>query len=173
VWPIAENLGIVDRLTPDEIRDLYGVRPPLVGPFRKTWRWQRWQKSEQRSRLIVCNIPIALRIAPRFVKLGDDACSVAMIGLCNGVDLFNPDRGFTIATYLSRVIKNELIDIEIREVPWIYVPPYLAHHVRRESRGREVRYLRERDAGYMPFARQAMKFGGRPVRLPRDLTGSY
>jgi hypothetical protein len=170
MWPIVRSLGSVDRLTPGEVRELYRARPPLVGRFRRSEAWMGWQVSDQRKRLIECNIPIALVIAPRFVRLGDDAVGAAMVGLCNGVDRFDLDRGYTISTYLSRTIRNELMNTEVEECPFIYVPRNLYWLVKRECSGGEIRHRRESDRNLLPLARHAMRFGNIPFPIKESIT---
>ena len=69
------------------------------------------ERGELRAQAIEDNIPFAQRLARRFRDRGepvDDLTQVAMIGLVNAVDGYDPDRGCEFAGYATPTIVGEI-----------------------------------------------------------------
>jgi RNA polymerase sigma-B factor len=69
------------------------------------------ERSELRKQAIEDNIPFAQRLARRFRDRGepvDDLSQVAMVGLVNAVDGYDPERGCEFAGYATPTIVGEI-----------------------------------------------------------------
>ena len=69
------------------------------------------ERAELRAQAIEDNIPFAQRLARRFRDRGepvDDLTQVAMVGLVNAVDGYDPDRGCEFAGYATPTIVGEI-----------------------------------------------------------------
>jgi len=69
------------------------------------------ERGELRAQAIEDNIPFAQRLARRFRDRGepvDDLTQVAMVGLVNAVDGYDPDRGCEFAGYATPTIVGEI-----------------------------------------------------------------
>ncbi len=74
-------------------------------------RWRRSADRRARDELIERFLPLARKLAARYVRTGepvDDLVQVASVGLVNAVDRFDPDRGFAFTTFAVPTIVGEL-----------------------------------------------------------------
>ncbi|MBO5772544.1 MAG: RNA polymerase sporulation sigma factor SigK [Clostridia bacterium] len=70
-------------------------------------------KGDQKARekLIMHNMRLVAHIAKKYSTSADkeDLISVGSLGLIKGVQSFSPNKGTTLATYLSKCIENEIL----------------------------------------------------------------
>jgi RNA polymerase sigma-B factor len=94
-------------------------------------RWRGAGDSRARDELIERFLPLARKLAARYVRSGepfDDLVQVASVGLVNAVDRFDPERGFAFTSYAVPTIVGE-IKRHFRDHGW-------ALHVARGARER-------------------------------------
>jgi RNA polymerase sporulation-specific sigma factor len=67
---------------------------------------------EARNKLVEHNLRLVAHIAKKYASNGreqDDLISIGTIGLIKGVTTYNPQKGFSLATYASKCIENEIL----------------------------------------------------------------
>jgi RNA polymerase sigma factor (sigma-70 family) len=140
---ITGTIGPIRRLTAGEEYDLACRARAGDGGARKT--------------LIESNIPLAIRIGSKFLRsrLGEDAVSVAMVGLCRGVDYFDPAKG-KLSTYVARTIFNEIFRAIRAECPIVHVPEDLQKLARAIDAGRPATPRWPGELVLLPAARAGM-----------------
>ena len=74
-------------------------------------RWRRHRDREARDELIARFLPLARKLARRYVQSSepyDDQVQVASLGLVKAVERFDPDRGFAFTSFAVPTIVGEL-----------------------------------------------------------------
>ncbi len=115
-------------------------------------RWRRDHDREARDELIARFLPLARKLARRYVQSSepyDDLVQVASLGLVKAVERFDPDRGFAFTSFAVPTIVGELKRY-FRDTGW-------AIHV---DRGAQERARRINEARQAISART-----GRPPRV--------
>lgn len=67
---------------------------------------------EARNKLVEHNLRLVAHIAKKYASNGreqDDLISIGTIGLIKGVTTYNPQKGFSLATYASKCIENDIL----------------------------------------------------------------
>lgn len=67
---------------------------------------------EARNKLVEHNLRLVAHIAKKYASNGreqDDLISIGTIGLIKGVTTYNPQKGFSLATYASKCIDNAIL----------------------------------------------------------------
>lgn len=66
---------------------------------------------EKRQQLIIDNMKLVYLVIDNLHlrKNLEEYVDLGMIGLCRGVDTFDPSKGYAISTYLYRCISNEIL----------------------------------------------------------------
>ncbi len=67
---------------------------------------------EARNKLVEHNLRLVAHIAKKYASNGrkqDDLISIGTIGLIKGVTTYNPQKGFSLATYASKCIENAIL----------------------------------------------------------------
>jgi len=135
---VLQIVGLDKRLSaydgPEEILARYPIDPPDADGYRYTGVSERWpasrditvhgllsaasllpanaaERAELREQAIEDNIAFAQRLARRFRDRGepvDDLMQVAMVGLVNAVDGYDPQRGCEFAGYATPTIVGEI-----------------------------------------------------------------
>jgi RNA polymerase sigma-B factor len=113
-------------------------------------RWRRHRDREARDELIARFLPLARKLARRYVQSSEpyeDLVQVASLGLVKAVERFDPDRGFAFSSFAVPTIVGELKRY-FRDTAW-------ALHV---DRGAQERARKITDA--------QQKLGSRTGRIP-------
>src|SRR5881397_2362995 len=74
-------------------------------------RWRRHQDRQSRDELIARFLPLARKLARRYVQSSEpyeDLVQVASLGLVKAVERFDPDRGFAFSSFAVPTIVGEL-----------------------------------------------------------------
>ena len=140
------------------------------------WRYSRCGDTAARDELVGRILPLAHRLARRYrggPEPLDDLTQVASIGLLNGIDRFDPERGTGFAAFAIPTIVAELRHC-FRDFGW-------AVHVMRRDQSRALaveRIAEERHSGSVvrPLASLSQRLGfpragssTRPRPLPRPI----
>jgi RNA polymerase sigma-B factor len=99
-----------------------------------------WSGASEREAMIERHLPLARRLARRYIRsqdVADDIEQVAALGLVKAVDRFDPERGRSFVSFATPTILGE-IKRHFRDTRW-------AVHVPRELQERAQRVLRESD----------------------------
>ena len=67
---------------------------------------------EARNKLIEHNLRLVAHIAKKYSSTNidqDDLISIGSIGLIKGINSFNPEKNFKLATYIAKCIENEIL----------------------------------------------------------------
>ena len=69
------------------------------------------EKREAKNLLITHNLRLVAHIVKKYsnIKDNEDLISIGSIGLIKGITSYDPERGFKLATYVSRCIDNEIL----------------------------------------------------------------
>lgn len=105
------DIGIVPRLTYDE--------EVALG------RAIRAGDRAAREKLYICNLPMVMNIARKYVGRGlamDDLVAEGNIGLGRAVDLFDPERGLRFSTFAFYQISALIYEAIKVQVPLLHVP---------------------------------------------------
>ena len=105
-------------------------------------RWRRHQDRQARDELIQRFLPLARKLARRYVQSSEpyeDLVQVASLGLVKAVERFDPDRGFAFSSFAVPTIVGELKRY-FRDTAW-------ALHVDRgaQERARKITDAQVRD----------------------------
>jgi len=89
---------------------------PLLTPEEEIEVAKKVQKGDQeaKKKMINSNLRFVVHIAKRYDKLGiplDDLIDEGNIGLMNGVDNFDPSKGFRFLTFAAPHIKGKIIQL--------------------------------------------------------------
>jgi RNA polymerase sigma-B factor len=120
--------------------------------------WRRAGDPRARGELIERFLPLARKLAARYVRSGepyDDLVQVASVGLVNAVDRFDPQRGFAFTSFAVPTIVGEL-KRHFRDHGW-------ALHVARGARERaqavaEAEATIRADAGRAPSVHELAQY---------------
>ena len=123
---LQAKIGRVDRLSADEERAL--ARAAKAGD------------QSARERMVLSNVPLALKVAREWSGGRDDRldryAGAALFGLVRAVDGFDPGRGFRLSTYVGQSVRFYLERASREEGPLIHVPVYLQDVIARVDAGR-------------------------------------
>lgn len=85
--------------------------PATVSSTQLFERWRRSQNRQARDELIQRFLPLARKLARRYVQSSEpyeDLVQVASLGLVKAVERFDPDRGFAFSSFAVPTIVGEL-----------------------------------------------------------------
>ena len=94
-----------------------------------------------RDRLIVSNLRLVVKIAQEYTDVGlplNDLIQEGNIGLIEGIDRFDPERGYRLSTYSSWWIRRSILMAINSQSRMIRIPDYLFRAVRQLAQMRSM-----------------------------------
>ena len=94
-----------------------------------------------RDRLIVSNLRLVAKIAQEYTDVGlplNDLIQEGNIGLIEGIDRFDPERGYRLSTYSSWWIRRSILMAINSQSRMIRIPDYLFRAVRQLAQMRSM-----------------------------------
>lgn len=88
-----------------------GASPHAADPAQLFERWRRYKDRHARDELIARFLPLARKLARRYVQSSEpyeDLAQVASLGLVKAVERFDPGRGFAFSSFAVPTIVGEL-----------------------------------------------------------------
>ncbi|MCK5895491.1 MAG: RNA polymerase sigma factor RpoS [Cocleimonas sp.] len=144
---------------------------PLLSPLEevKFGRLARNGDEEGRTKMIVCNLRLVVKISRRYMNRGlalPDLIEEGNLGLIHAVEKFDPERGFRFSTYATWWIRQNIERALMNQTRTIRLPI----HINKELNAylRKSRELMQKNGGE-PSVVEVAEALGKPVARIRKL----
>jgi RNA polymerase nonessential primary-like sigma factor len=144
---------------------------PLLSPLEevKFGRLARNGDEEGRTKMIVCNLRLVVKISRRYMNRGlalPDLIEEGNLGLIHAVEKFDPERGFRFSTYATWWIRQNIERALMNQTRTIRLPI----HINKELNAylRKSRELMQKNGGE-PSVAEVAEALGKPIERVRKL----